>query len=276
MYGPKHALSLCVWWCPSFSLFPVVHPSIFFFCHFRWCLFFVSTGHVHLYGDISMDSTMGSTGGHYVGKPIAPRTEIANFASPGTAITADAQGKSTLTFTDAEIKLHGENSILGRSIIIHGDSPTNTGVRVAMCVIGLAEESSTATVPAPVTVLEADKRTLTARVSGKRVASTVGPVVKYEGYTGATLFQGRARVTETPAGLVASVAMLGTVTAATRVPNATVAVVETIDAATGRRQVQLRYSMAWGPTAAQPVNAGIHIHRCGCWWWLVVVVVGGG
>jgi len=242
--------------------------------HFGGSFFLL--GHVHLYGDISMDSTMGSTGGHYVGKPIAPRTEIANFASPGTAITADAQGKSTLTFTDAEIKLHGENSILGRSIIIHGDSPTNTGVRVAMCVIGLAEESSTATVPAPVTVLEADKRTLTARVSGKRVASTVGPVVKYEGYTGATLFQGRARVTETPAGVVASVAMLGTVTAATRVPDATVTVVETIDAATGRRQVQLRYSMAWGTgTTAQPVNAGIHIHRCGCWWWWVVVVGGG-
>ena len=44
MYGPKHALCLCVWWCPSFSLFLVVHPSILFLCHFGGAFFLFPQG----------------------------------------------------------------------------------------------------------------------------------------------------------------------------------------------------------------------------------------
>jgi Cu-Zn family superoxide dismutase len=209
--------------------------------------------HVHLYGDISQDSSMGSTGGHFVGQPTAPRTEIANFASPGTTITADANGFAESSFTDPELKLSGLNSIVGRSIVIHGDSPTNTGVRVAMCVIGIAEEgglAGTATVTEPVTVLEASKRTLTARITGKRVSSTNGPIQKYglgttDEYAGTATFSGSARVTEKHSGLVASIAMLGTVADANRVPTGTVTVVETIDS-NGDRLVSLRYTLEWG------------------------------
>ena len=217
--------------------------------------------HVHLYGDISMDSTMKSTGGHYVGKPTGGRTEIANFATP--SITADAQGSALLTFEDAQIKLYGENSILGRSIVIHGDSPTNTGVRVAMCVVGIAQERLDEQIATPVTALESDKRTLTSRISGKRVVSTQGPVVKYVGYDDDRSFQGTARVTEKPAGLVKSLTELGTVlneAGEARVPAGTVTVIETIDGA-GERKVQLRYVLKWGAgQTIRPTPGGIHIH----------------
>ena len=61
--------------------------------------------------------------------------------------------------------------------MIHGDA-TNAGTRVAMCVIGIAEESETTTVASPLTSFALGKKTLTARVSGKRVTSTNGKYSK--------------------------------------------------------------------------------------------------
>jgi Cu-Zn family superoxide dismutase len=186
--------------------------------------------HVHMYGDVSQDSSMASTGGHFYGKPPTGRTEIANFAEPGTTITADALGAAAKTFADPELRFSGENSIIGRSIVVHGDA-TSAGVRVAMCVIGIAEEGGSTgaiTVTPPLTTFELGKRSLTARVSGKRVVSTNGPIQQYEGYTGTATFQGNVRVTEKPAGLVTQLDAI-TGIEASRVPAGTVTVVETIN-----------------------------------------------
>ena len=48
--------------------------------------------HVHMYGDVAQDTSMGSTGGHFVGDPPPGRSEIANFATAGASITAETDG----------------------------------------------------------------------------------------------------------------------------------------------------------------------------------------
>lgn len=103
--------------------------------------------HIHEYGDCSsLDAN--SAGGHY--NPLdkshgAPIDENRHQGDLGN-IESDANGKGYLEYTDNTITLKGENSIIGRSVIIHLNEddfktqPTgNAGARLACGVIGVAK-----------------------------------------------------------------------------------------------------------------------------------------
>ncbi len=102
--------------------------------------------HIHQYGDCSaLDGA--SAGGHYNptamshGGPDSPQRHVGDLGN----IVADESGKAEYKRTDHVIQLRGDNSIIGRAIIVHAgpDDPTsqpsgNAGARVACGVIGLA------------------------------------------------------------------------------------------------------------------------------------------
>lgn len=103
--------------------------------------------HIHEWGDCStVDGT--SAGGHYNpttkshGAPIAANRHEGDMGN----IEADGSGKAHLEYTDTTISLNGENSIIGRSMIIHANEddlitqPTgNAGARIACGVIGVGK-----------------------------------------------------------------------------------------------------------------------------------------
>jgi superoxide dismutase, Cu-Zn family len=103
--------------------------------------------HIHECGDCSAtDGT--SAGGHF--NPLskthgAPMDAMRHEGDMGN-IVADASGKAHLEYIDTMIALEGENSIIGRSVIIHKNEddfktqPTgNAGARVACGVIGIGK-----------------------------------------------------------------------------------------------------------------------------------------
>jgi Cu-Zn family superoxide dismutase len=101
--------------------------------------------HVHEKGDCSSpDAT--SAGGHFNptnkdhGSPSSKDRHVGDLGN----ITANKNGVAKISFKDNVIRLSGENSILDRSLIVHGDrddlksQPTgNAGKRVACGVIEL-------------------------------------------------------------------------------------------------------------------------------------------
>lgn len=101
--------------------------------------------HVHQAGDIS-SNTASATLGHFIGtcpffnstcRVNATEKEVGNIDN-GAPLIADSNGNAARSwFTDSVLKLSGADSILGRSIVIHGNSGSAT-VRVAQCVIGVA------------------------------------------------------------------------------------------------------------------------------------------
>jgi len=104
--------------------------------------------HVHEFGDCSAaDAT--SAGPHYnPGKHqhAGPEAEMRHQGDLGN-LTADASGKAHYERVDKELKLSGEHSVVGRSVIVHEKAddlktqPTgNAGARVACGVIGLAKD----------------------------------------------------------------------------------------------------------------------------------------
>jgi superoxide dismutase, Cu-Zn family len=104
--------------------------------------------HIHEFGDCSAaDAT--SAGGHFnpAKHPHAgPDAEMRHEGDLGNLI-ADASGKAHYGRVDKELKLAGEHSILGRSVIVHEKvddfktQPTgNAGARVACGVIGAAKD----------------------------------------------------------------------------------------------------------------------------------------
>ena len=104
--------------------------------------------HIHEFGDCSApDAT--SAGGHYnpAKHPHAgPDAEMRHEGDLGN-MTADATGKAHYERVDKELKLSGEHSILGRSVIVHEKmddfktQPTgNAGARVACGVIGAVKD----------------------------------------------------------------------------------------------------------------------------------------
>jgi superoxide dismutase, Cu-Zn family len=106
------------------------------------------TYHVHTTGDI-LATDGSSTAGHFIGdctncRPSGPQ-EVGNLGAGLVPLVADANGCSTLTtpYTDTVAKLFGVNSIIGRSIIIHGNAQSS-GARVAQCVIGLNDDTAAA------------------------------------------------------------------------------------------------------------------------------------
>ncbi len=103
--------------------------------------------HVHEYGDCSAPDGM-SAGGHFNpkgslhGGPAASARHAGDFGN----VEADAQGVVTLEYTDRLAALSGENSILGRGVIVHAKpddlttQPTgNAGGRLACGVVGAAK-----------------------------------------------------------------------------------------------------------------------------------------
>jgi Cu-Zn family superoxide dismutase len=102
--------------------------------------------HVHEFGDCSAPDA-SSAGGHFnpEKKPHGgPDDENRHVGDLGN-ITADESGKATISVKDKLITLHGEHSIIGRAVIVHGDKDDlksqpsgNAGTRVACGVVGIA------------------------------------------------------------------------------------------------------------------------------------------
>jgi len=103
--------------------------------------------HIHEFGDCT-SADGNSAGGHF-------NPAVKNHGAPVDAnrhdgdmgnITADASGKGPLEYVDKTMSLDGDNSILGKAMIIHANEddfktqPTgNAGARVACGVIGVAK-----------------------------------------------------------------------------------------------------------------------------------------
>jgi len=103
--------------------------------------------HVHEFGDCSMASGE-CAGGHFnpTGAPHgAPNAEKRHVGDLGN-ITADESGKAAYHRIDKMIALHGERSIIGRSVIVHAGRDDLTsqpsgdaGARIGCGVIGIAD-----------------------------------------------------------------------------------------------------------------------------------------
>ena len=103
--------------------------------------------HVHQFGDCT--STDGkSAGGHFVGSGemhAGPEAAMRHVGDLGNII-ADNNTEVKLAFDDAKISLTGEDSIIGRAVVIHAgkddmaSQPSGAaGSRVACGVIGISE-----------------------------------------------------------------------------------------------------------------------------------------
>ncbi|XP_075542140.1 superoxide dismutase [Cu-Zn]-like [Dermacentor variabilis] len=109
--------------------------------------------HVHEYGDLS--NGCSSTGSHYNpnktshGAPNATERHVGDLGN----IVADC-GIAVVNLTDHLLTLNGENSIIGRAVVVHADTDDlglgsnndslktgNAGSRLACCVIGIASQS---------------------------------------------------------------------------------------------------------------------------------------
>ncbi|HXQ63660.1 MAG TPA: superoxide dismutase family protein [Steroidobacteraceae bacterium] len=101
--------------------------------------------HVHDKGDCSAPDAM-STGGHFnpAGAPHGRAGGAAHHAGDLPSLTADAAGKVRVDLDVAGLTLDpGPTSIVGRSVVVHGDRDDfttqpggNSGARVACGVIG--------------------------------------------------------------------------------------------------------------------------------------------
>ena len=103
--------------------------------------------HIHECGDCSaVDGS--SAGGHFnpEGKSHGAPTDMMRHMGDMGNIEADDAGKAHLEYIDNTLALEGENSIIGRGIIVHKSEddlktqPTgNAGARVACGVIGISK-----------------------------------------------------------------------------------------------------------------------------------------
>lgn len=104
--------------------------------------------HIHEFGDCSAaDAT--SAGGHYNpedvphGGPESPQHHVGDLGN----ITADENGVATLEQVFPFLSLGGQQSIIGRAVIVHADAddlssqPTGAaGARLACGVVGIAQQ----------------------------------------------------------------------------------------------------------------------------------------
>jgi Cu-Zn family superoxide dismutase len=102
--------------------------------------------HIHEFGDISSEDG-SSAGGHFnpSGMPHSSPTSEKRHAGDMGNVEADSTGTVHLEYIDKVMKLNGEHSIIGRSIIVHekvddlATQPTgNAGARIGFGVIGIA------------------------------------------------------------------------------------------------------------------------------------------
>ena len=102
--------------------------------------------HIHEFGDCSA-ADASSAGGHFnpMKKPHGAPDAAERHAGDLGNLEADSTGKAHLELKDSMLKLSGENSILGRGVIVHEkvddwSQPTgNAGGRQACGVIGVAK-----------------------------------------------------------------------------------------------------------------------------------------
>jgi superoxide dismutase, Cu-Zn family len=102
--------------------------------------------HIHEFGDCSA-ADASSAGGHFnpMKKPHGAPDAAERHAGDLGNLEADSTGKAHLELKDNMLKLSGENSILGRGVIVHEkvddwSQPTgNAGGRLACGVIGVAK-----------------------------------------------------------------------------------------------------------------------------------------
>jgi superoxide dismutase, Cu-Zn family len=102
--------------------------------------------HIHEFGDCSA-ADASSAGGHFnpMKKPHGAPDAAERHAGDLGNLEADSTGKAHLELKDNMLKLSGENSILGRGVIVHEkvddwSQPTgNAGGRQACGVIGIAK-----------------------------------------------------------------------------------------------------------------------------------------
>jgi Cu-Zn family superoxide dismutase len=104
--------------------------------------------HIHQFGDLSAPDGTSAGGhfdpaGHEHGAPDADTRHIGDLGN----LEADEQGHAHYDRVDAHLELSGDNSIIGRGIVVHADAddlktqPTgNAGGRVAVGVIGIAQQ----------------------------------------------------------------------------------------------------------------------------------------
>ena len=92
---------------------------------------------VHMYGDIS-SPTAAATGGHFIGDCVSCRPtgilQEVGMLNNGQLLVVNGSSVS-LNFIETVAKFNGVNSIIGRSVVIHG-TPADASVRAAQCVIG--------------------------------------------------------------------------------------------------------------------------------------------
>jgi len=103
--------------------------------------------HIHQYGDCSApDGT--SAGGHFnpTAQPHAGPTAASRHTGDMGNVVASKDGTATLEYVDTHASFEGENSILGRGVIVHEKAddltsqPTGAaGGRVACGIIGVAK-----------------------------------------------------------------------------------------------------------------------------------------
>jgi Cu-Zn family superoxide dismutase len=103
--------------------------------------------HVHEFGDCSM-ADGACAGGHFnpTGAPHGGPDDAKRHAGDFGNIKADDSGKAMYERVDKMIALHGKNSIIGRSVIIHAgrddlkSQPSgDAGARVGCGAIGIAD-----------------------------------------------------------------------------------------------------------------------------------------
>jgi Cu-Zn family superoxide dismutase len=102
--------------------------------------------HIHEFGDCSATDA-SSAGGHFnpMKKPHGAPDAAERHAGDLGNLEADSTGKAHVELKDSMLKLSGENSILGRGVIVHEkvddwSQPTgNAGGRLACGVIGVAK-----------------------------------------------------------------------------------------------------------------------------------------
>lgn len=106
--------------------------------------------HIHEFGDCS-DPKGLSAGGHFAGTHnhhAGKEEEMRHSGDLGNLI-ADEKGFAHLEWTDPNLKFDGENSIIGRGVIVHEKEddlktqPTgNAGARLACGTIGIAKQAN--------------------------------------------------------------------------------------------------------------------------------------
>jgi Cu-Zn family superoxide dismutase len=102
--------------------------------------------HIHEFGDCSA-ADASSAGGHFnpMKKPHGAPDAAERHAGDMGNLEADSTGKAHLELKDSMLKLSGENSILGRGVIVHekvddwSQPVGNAGSRLACGVIGVAK-----------------------------------------------------------------------------------------------------------------------------------------